>query len=63
MKAILGVAASMLTAAYHMLRTGAVHRDLGERYFDTRDRPRLVHRLVRRLGDLGVQVELEEAAA
>jgi transposase len=63
MKAILAVAASMLTAAYHMLRTGAVYQDLGERYFDTRDRLKLVHRLVRRLGDLGVQVELKEAAA
>jgi hypothetical protein len=63
MKAILAVAASMLTAAYHMLRTGAIYQDLGERYFDTRDRLKLVHRLVRRLGDLGVQVELKEAAA
>jgi len=63
MKAILAVAASMLTAAYHMLRTGAVYQDLGERYFDTRDRLKLVKRLVRRLGDLGVQVELKEAAA
>jgi transposase len=63
MKAILAVAASMLTAAYHVLRTGALYEDLGERYFDTRDRLELVHRLVRRLGDLGVQVELETAAA
>ncbi len=31
--------------------------------FDTRDRVELVKRLVRRLGDLGVQVELKEAAA
>lgn len=62
MKAILAVAASMLTAAYHMLRTGALYEDLGERYFDTRDRLKLVRRLVRRLGDLGVQVEIKEAA-
>ena len=62
MKAILAVAASMLTAAYHMLRTGAVYEDLTEGYFDTRDRLKLVHRLVRRLGDLGVQVELKGAA-
>ena len=62
MKAILAVAASMLTAAYHMLRTGAVYEDLTERYFDTRDRLKLVHRLVRRLSDLGVQVELKGAA-
>jgi transposase len=62
MKAILAVAASMLTAAYHMLRTGAVYEDLGERYFDSRDHLKLVHRLVRRLGDLGVKVELKGAA-
>ena len=48
----------MLTAE-HMLRTGTVYEDLTERYFDTRDRLKLVHRLVRRLGDLGVQVELK----
>jgi transposase len=62
MKAILAVAASMLTAAYHMLRTGAAYEDLGEHYFDSRDRVKLVRRLVRRLGDLGVQVELKGAA-
>jgi len=46
-----------------LLRTGAVYEDLGELSFDTRDRVKLVHRLVRRLGDLGVRVELKEAAA
>jgi len=30
---------------------GAVYQDLGERYFDTRDRIKLARRLVRRLGD------------
>jgi hypothetical protein len=59
MKAIIAVAASILTAAYHMLRTGVVYEDLGERYFDSRDRVKLV----RRLGDLGVQVQITEAAA
>jgi len=39
--------------------TGAVYQDLGERYFDIRDRTKLVRRLVRRLGD---QVEIKEAA-
>lgn len=62
MKAIIAVAASILTAAYHMLRTGTVYEDLGERYFDHRDRTKLVRRLVRRLGELGVQVELKGAA-
>jgi transposase len=61
-KAILAVAASMLTAAYHMLQSGVVYQDLGSLHFDTRDRRKLVQRLVRRLGDLGVEVELKGAA-
>jgi len=62
MKAIVAVAASLLTAAYHMLCTGALYQDLGEHSFDTRDRTKLVRRLVRRLTDLGVQVEVKTAA-
>jgi transposase len=61
-KAILAVAASMLTAAYHMLQSGVVYQDLCSLHFDTRDRRKLVQRLVRRLGDLGVEVELKGAA-
>jgi len=34
----LAVAASMLAAAYHMLRDGADYRDLGADHFDRRDR-------------------------
>ena len=37
-KAILAVAASMLTAAYYMLRDGVEYRDLGPDHFD-RQRP------------------------
>ncbi len=62
MKAIIAVAASMLTAAYHMLRTGQPYRDLGDAYFDTRDRSRIARRLIRRLHDLGLDVEVRPAA-
>lgn len=62
MKAIIAVAASMLTAAYHMLRTGQTYQDLGETYFDTRDRTRIARRLIRRLHDLGLEVEVRPAA-
>ena len=55
-KAILAVAASMLTAAYYMLRDGLEYRDLGPHYLDQRDRARTVKRLLRRLHDLGYQV-------
>ena len=62
-KAILAVAASMLTAAYFMLRDGVEYHDLGPDHFDRRDRSKLIHRLVRRLRDLGCAVQVTEEAA
>jgi transposase len=62
MKAIVAVAASMLTAAYHILRDGVPYRELTGAYFDARDRTKLTKRLIRRLSDLGVQVEIRSAA-
>ena len=62
-KAILAVAASMLTAAYFMLRDGVEYHDLGPDHFDRRDRSKVIHRLVRRLRDLGCAVQITEAAA
>lgn len=62
-KAILAVAASMLTAAYFMLRDGVEYRDLGPDHLDRRDRSRAIHRLVRRLRDLGCQVAVTSEAA
>jgi len=61
-KAILAVAASMLTAAYHMLSDGVEYQDLGGDYFDQRDRDRAINRLVRRLNDLGCEVNLKQVA-
>jgi len=61
-KAILAVAASMLTAAYHILRDDVDYRDLGPDHLDRRDRARRSHYLVRRLRDLGYEVTLREAA-
>jgi transposase len=55
-KAILAVAASMLTAAYHMLRQDVLYKDLGPDYFQSKDKERLAKRLLRRLKDLGVHV-------
>jgi transposase len=62
-KAILAVAASMLTAIYYMLRDGADYHDLGVRYFETLDRSKVTKRLVRRLQNLGYRVELQDVAA
>ncbi len=60
-KAILAVAASMLTAAYHMLKHGTDFRDLGADYFDRRDKAKLARRLITRLHDLGFTVEVRAA--
>lgn len=61
-KAILAVAASILTAAYFMLRDGVAYRDLGSDHFDRTDKTKTIRRLVRRLEDLGCAVELKAAA-
>jgi transposase len=61
-KAIVAVAASILTAAYHMLRTGAEYHDLGADHFDRIARTNAKERLVRRLTALGYRVTLEPAA-
>jgi len=60
-KAIIAVAASMLTAAYFMLRDGVEYRDLGGRYFEDRNKQQTTDRLIRRLRDLGVSVEIKAA--
>jgi len=62
-KAILAVAASMLTAAYHMLKNGVEYKDLGSEHFTRRDRSKMIQRLVRRINDLGCQVQLIPQAA
>lgn len=61
-KAVVAVAASILTSAYHLLSTGCFYEDLGASYFDRRDRTRAVRRLVHRLNTLGYEVQLQQAA-
>lgn len=61
-KAIVAVAASMLTASYYILRDGVEYRDLGADYFDRNDKTRTVHRLARRIEQLGYRVDLRPAA-
>ena len=60
-KAIVAVAASMLTAAYFMLRDEKDSHDLGGRYLSDRDKQRVTQRLLRRLQNLGVVVEVKAA--
>jgi len=62
-KAILAVAASMLTDVYYMLRDGVEFHDLGSQYFAQHDKEHLTNRLLRRLRDLGVEVEVKSKVA
>ena len=55
-KAILAVAASMLTAAHHVLRDDTEYADLGAEYFDRQDKSKAIRRLLKRLQDLGCDV-------
>lgn len=61
-KAIMAVAASMLTAAYYILRDDVDYRDLGGDYFARTDRNKAAARLIKRLSELGFAVEIKEAA-
>ena len=55
-KAIIAVAASMLTAIWHMLRDGTEWRELGAAYFDRADAKKTATRLIRRLQQIGYVV-------
>ncbi len=57
-KAITAAGHSILTAAWHMLQTGELYRDLGGDYFIRQNPDRLTKRLVRQLQALGHQVTL-----
>ncbi len=62
-KAIVAVAASMLTGIYYILRDGVEYRELGGHYFERLDHTKPTQRRVKRVRDLGYRVELEPVAA
>lgn len=61
-KAIVAVAASLLTAIYYLLLRSTAYEDPKPTALDPKNRQRAVNRLLRRLGDLGVEVEVKKAA-
>jgi transposase len=61
-KAIVAVAASMLTAAYHMLKNDVPYHDLGPDFLPAVDKAASAKRLVKQLNRLGFGVTLEAAA-
>jgi transposase len=62
-KAICAVAASILTAVYHMLKDGTVYQDLGPDHFNRRSKITQTQRLVRRLEHMGYAVDIHPIAA
>jgi hypothetical protein len=61
--AICAVAASLLTAIYHMLKDGTTHQDLGINHFEERSVEVRTRRLVGQLSKLGFQVQLQPLTA
>jgi transposase len=61
-KAICAVAASLLTAIYHIIKDGVPHEDLGVDYFDKRKPEAKVKRLVAQLAKLGYGATLQPLA-
>jgi transposase len=62
-KAAIAVAHSLVTAVYHVLRTGQPYTELGVDYFDGLDASRIERHHVRRLEQLGYSVTLKPTAA
>jgi transposase len=62
-KAILAVAASILTAIYHMLKDGTMYHDLGRDYFRQQSKDTQKQRLLKRLADLGYATQLTPITA
>lgn len=62
-KAIVAVAASMLTAAFYILRDGVTYRDLGGDHFTRRNPEQTAKRLIKRLEGLGFAIEARPTTA
>jgi transposase len=61
-RAIVAVGHSILVIVYHLLESGKPYEELGNNYFDERDRVAVERRAVKRLESLGYRVHLEPVA-
>lgn len=62
-KAIGAVAASMLTAAYHMLCHGTLYQDLGATHFEKYAKGKQLQKIINRLKNLGYNAQITPLAA
>ncbi len=63
MRAAVAIAHKILVAAYHMLADGTEYQDLGAGYLDNLDQRRSANQLVRRLTNMGFDVQIKPKAA
>ncbi len=59
---MIAVGHKILIMAYHILRNGMPYRELGEDYLSRRREDKIVKSHVKRLKDLGYEIELKKAA-
>ncbi|HSQ40628.1 MAG TPA: IS110 family transposase [Anaerolineales bacterium] len=62
-RAIIAVAHSLLVTGYHLVTQGVDYQDLGRDYFDKRNQETIKRRAVKRLEQLGYQVDLTPVPA
>jgi len=62
-KAIIAVAHKILVIVYSLLKTGQVYEERGAAAVDEQQKERIVHRLERRIAQLGYKVNLEPISA
>jgi transposase len=60
-KAVIAVAASLLTTAYHLLADGTYYQDLGPDHFVRRAPERVASKLAGRIRNLGYEVDIRAA--
>lgn len=61
-RAIVATAHSILVISYHILKRQQPYWELGGNYFDERKKESVLHSLVKRIGKLGYEVNLEPVA-
>ena len=62
-RALIAVGHKILIMAYQILKTGIPYKELGHDYLSWRKEDKIVKGHIKRLKDLGYQVELKKAAA
>jgi len=63
LRAAVAIGHKILVAAYRMLATGSDYKDLGEGYLDQLNSHRTVGNMVRRIREMGYDIQISKKAA